>query len=281
LLESLSSARLTKRKGGDKLRLTVEDIVKLTLSPNVKLPVFYAMDFTRLPPVDVKHCDVEAILVELQGLRQEVRTLADLQREVDDFRDQLADMASLRAEVVSLQLAVSQVDAKVHFPALSSSAAAVTATAPPAVEAQPMSYNAVATDLRRIGLKSQKKPVVGTATTQSRIKSDATKWSIDVFVSRLHPAIDDDDVMECVTTTVPGVSSNNVTCKRLKSRYEASYASYYVCVSVDSDIMRDTIDKLTSEDSWPSGILVRRYFRQKNRRTRIIQLYVQFLPILT
>ena len=140
----------------------------------------------------------------------------------------------------------------------------MTATAPPADDVQPMSYNAVATDLKRTGLKSQKKPVVGTATTQSRIKSVATKRSIDVFVSRLHPATDDDDVMECVATIVPSANSNNVTYKRLESRYEALYASYYVCVSVDSDIMRDTIDKLMSEDSWPSGILVRRYFRPKN-----------------
>jgi len=168
------------------------------------------------------YIDVASILVELQELRQEVRMLANLQREVDDLRDQLADMASLRAEVVSLQLAVSQV---VSCRQLSSSAAALTATAPPADEAQPMSYNAVAIDLKRTGLKSQKKPVVGTATTQSRIKSVDTKRSIDVFVSRLHPATDDDDVIEYVATIVPGVNSNSVTCKRLKSRYEALYAS--------------------------------------------------------
>ena len=212
--------------------------MKLTLSPNVNLPVFYAVDLARLPPVDVKHCDVAAILVELQALRQEVRILANLQQEVDDLRHQLVDMTSLRA---SLQLAVSQVNNNDHFPVLPSSAAAVSATATSVNKAQPMSFTAVASDLRMTGMKPQRKPVVGTANNHGRIKSVTTKRSIDVFISRLHPATDDDDVMACVTAIVPGASSDNVTCKRLKSRYETLYASYYVCVSVDSDTMRDTI----------------------------------------
>jgi len=61
--------RLPKRQGPNKLRSTVEDIVKAVLNPTVNLPEFHATNLSRLPPVDITHCDTAAILKELQGLR--------------------------------------------------------------------------------------------------------------------------------------------------------------------------------------------------------------------
>ena len=55
LLDPLLSAHLPKRKSADKLRATVEDIVKALLNPPVDLPTFYAVSIARLPPVDAKH----------------------------------------------------------------------------------------------------------------------------------------------------------------------------------------------------------------------------------
>jgi len=69
---------LQKRKGSNRIISTVEDIVKLILNPKVKLPTFFASTLSRLPPVDIKHCDISAILLELQGLRSEVRDIAKL-----------------------------------------------------------------------------------------------------------------------------------------------------------------------------------------------------------
>jgi len=57
-----SGRRLPKRKGQDRLRHTVENIVKVVLDPSRQLPVFYAVDLARLPPVDVTHCDISALL---------------------------------------------------------------------------------------------------------------------------------------------------------------------------------------------------------------------------
>ena len=71
-----------KRRGDDKYRSTVEDITKAMLNPRLTLPIFYATDLNRLPPVDIKHCDVSAILVELQALRSEIRNMRQLQNEV-------------------------------------------------------------------------------------------------------------------------------------------------------------------------------------------------------
>jgi len=60
------------------------------------LPIFYAVKIARLPPVDAKHCDMSAVLIELQGLRKLVRDIQKLQEEVCVLRQQLVDMVSLR-----------------------------------------------------------------------------------------------------------------------------------------------------------------------------------------
>jgi len=57
-LDTVLEIRLPKRKGGDKCRTTLEDIVKACLDPSNALPVYYAVDLSRLPPVNAKHCDV-------------------------------------------------------------------------------------------------------------------------------------------------------------------------------------------------------------------------------
>jgi len=65
------------------MRLTLEDILKVTLDPTARLPSYYASNLARLPPVHVSHCDVSAILREPQAIRQDARLVADLRAEVD------------------------------------------------------------------------------------------------------------------------------------------------------------------------------------------------------
>jgi len=71
LLEN-TGRRIPRRQGANRRGATVEDVVKAILDPERSLPVFYAIDWSRLPPTDVTHCDVSAILTELQSLRREV-----------------------------------------------------------------------------------------------------------------------------------------------------------------------------------------------------------------
>jgi len=66
LLES-AGHKMHKRKGADKLRSTVEDLLKMVVDPHAILPTFYAVDLARLPPVDVSHCDMSAVLLELRS----------------------------------------------------------------------------------------------------------------------------------------------------------------------------------------------------------------------
>jgi len=68
------------QKSTERLKLTVENIVKCVQSPTVKLPEFHAKNLARLPPVDATHCDVAAILVELRALRTEVRGMSEVKK---------------------------------------------------------------------------------------------------------------------------------------------------------------------------------------------------------
>ena len=85
LIEQFAPKRLIKRQGSTAHKSTLEDILKLLLDPSVKVPEFYAVDLSRLPPVVADHCDVSAILKELHLLRHEVRMMSQLKDEVDDL----------------------------------------------------------------------------------------------------------------------------------------------------------------------------------------------------
>jgi len=56
----------------DKHKSTIEDLVKVCLNPNVVLPTSCAVDMSCLPPVSANHCDMSAVLLELQSLRSEL-----------------------------------------------------------------------------------------------------------------------------------------------------------------------------------------------------------------
>lgn len=108
---------------------------------------------------------------------------------------------------------------------------------------------------------------MGKLVSNSRLKSVATvpkKRLIDIFVSRLHPSTMPEDLQQCVVDALPEMTSDAVKCHRLKSRYESLYCSYYVSISVDAVDMKFALDKLMSADTWPEGLLVRRYFKPKD-----------------
>ena len=65
---------------------TVKDIIKVCLDPAIELPAFLAVDLSRLPPVEATHCDITAILRELQLLRHEVRQISSLREEVTNLK---------------------------------------------------------------------------------------------------------------------------------------------------------------------------------------------------
>ena len=96
LLSEVSGRRLIQRQGSDMKRSTLQDIIKVLLNPTSDLPRFYALELARLPPVDITHCDVSAILQELQSLRCEVREISNLKVEIDVLRKRSEEIDQLR-----------------------------------------------------------------------------------------------------------------------------------------------------------------------------------------
>ena len=260
-LDTVLEIRLPKRKGGDKCRTTLEDIVKACLDPSNALPVYYAVDLSRLPPVNAKHCDVTAILMELQSLRAEVREIGNLQQEVIQLKVELEKMKGNKTSSPSV--------ANVNHVA---SAAAGTATGESAEgndrQMGPSAYVQMAKELQRVGLaaaprnKTVKKPVVGTSSS-SRLKSVLIYRHVDIFVSPLSPHTTEAELANCIE--VKGtVKVHDIVCGKLQSRYEHLYKSYYVSVRVESQDMKSAIDTFMAPNTWSSGVLVRRYFKPKN-----------------
>lgn len=282
--------RMPKRKGADKCRATVEDLVRIVLNPDYanSLPVFYATNLARLPPVDLKHCDTAALLVEIQSLRAEVRALKALKDDVINLQQQLSTMAlrsSLTNDVADLRREMSEIknsmaagttlDADSHsFPEVGRGTlhgSEQSAVGTSILIGRPIgtSYAAQVRALRDVGMsrenrKPQVKHVVGLSTANQRVKSVQTCRTIDIFVSRLDPSTDDESIVECISAVKGDLNVFDVKCVRLKSRYEELYCSYHVAVDICAGDMKKGIELLLCADSWPVGVYLRRYFKPKN-----------------
>ena len=78
--------------------------------------------------------------------------------------------------------------------------------------------------------KSAAKPVIGTSTLNSSIKSVNTYRSVDIFVSRLHSLTSSEKIMDLVDSVKGDLSVQNVVCEKLNSRFEYLYSSYHVAI---------------------------------------------------
>ena len=100
--------------------------------------------------------------------------------------------------------------------------------------------------------------------TNTELKSVATVREVNIFVSRLHPTTVADELHECVAEAVGCVSVKSIICNKLNSKFADLYSSYHVAVKVNANDFSTAIDILNAPDSWPSGALVRRYFKPRN-----------------
>ena len=79
----------------------------------------------------------------------------------------------------------------------------------------------------------------------------------------MHPATMDKDLLQCVLVMTDMVSIVDVTCTRLKSKYEALYSLYYVAIKVNSTVPKHVREMLMSE-VWPNRVFVKRYFKNRD-----------------
>lgn len=105
--------------------------------------------------------------------------------------------------------------------------------------------------------------------TRSALKTASRRQSnIHLFVTRLSTGTRAADVADSVRTTLLAASGGTIVspiieCEPLETKYN-SYMSFHVSVCADQANKANVISVLNSADSWPTGVLVRRYFLKKN-----------------
>ena len=249
-----------KYTGSDKDKKFVTDIIKVCLDSNVHLPTLCALKLDRLPPVDINHVDVSALLQELSLLQQEVKTTCQLRTEMTELRTSM-ELLKTRfrstAEFLPLMEATNVTD---------SDGPATGNTTRPTVK----SYTDHAKELRDSGLRVQTRPahvpVVGSSTTctNKSVKAVHTVCKINVLVSHLHPMTAVSEVKDCVNEIKSdSLPVHDVQCVKLKARYEHLYSSFHVEIHVSSSDMKRALELYVANESWPNGVFVRRYFPKK------------------
>jgi len=276
-----TGVRLPKRnRSSDRLRLTMEDIVKCVLDPSVQLPEFHAKNLARLPPVDVSHCDVSAILLELRALRAEVRSMGQIAATVEMLKTELDELKTsvtdIRAQVDVLQ----STSVNRQWPSHHSSNATMD-DFPPLTAVSGDSHFSTVKPMKRLQSVQQAndavpkrvakpmKTVIGASSQNQHVKSVITSRCVDVFISRLHPHTSENELLDCVneTAALRNIKTIQVSCSKLKSKYVELYSSFYVSVRVEAQQFKDAVDAFMSAESWPTGVLVKRFFKPKNGGT--------------
>lgn len=264
--------RMSKRQGADSARKTLEDIVKQCVDPNTQLPVFYATDLSRLPPVDATHCDVSALLKEIQALRAEVREVTQLKTEIEYLKAEVLALSQIRNEIDSMKHQFVK-PTNEHSPSTADNSV-MPNPATDLIGPIKTSFAAVAGDLVRAVNKGEKpfavkpnrrpnrrpEPICGKAIGQSTMAVDGMR-RCNIFMTRFCPETTTGDIESLVNNVLPKLSS--VKVEKQKTRFD-SYSSFSLEICVARSNFDELIDAVYSADTWPTGILVRRFYRSKN-----------------
>ena len=228
-----------------------------------------------LPPVDATHCDISAILLELQGLRLEVRDMGQMKDEIHALKVELEELKSTVAEYRTQAgecpgFRVPEWPNHNHnnstaslddFPPLTAVTSVQSAGALPPPHVNTTSK----TTSQDYGKKPTKKVIIGASSSNQLVKSASTTRCVDIFISRLHPQTSGNEMVDCANeiAAMTGIKVD-VQASKLKSKYESLYSSFYVSIRVASVNFKTAIDLFMSAEAWPSGVLVKRYFKPKN-----------------
>ena len=88
---------------------------------------------------------------------------------------------------------------------------------------------------------------------------------MDVFISRLPPETVENELLEYAKVCCYRWRKDvDMSCSKLKSKYEYLYSSFYVSVRVESMQFKKAIDLYMSPEAWPVGVLVKRFFKPRN-----------------
>jgi hypothetical protein len=104
--------------------------------------------------------------------------------------------------------------------------------------------------------------ICGCCKDNLKVKSVATKRSIDIFVYRLDPCTNTEEVVGCVQDILgdSGILPPDIVCEKFVSMHTDLYASFHVSIRVELTTFKQCLDRVSTADMWPYGVFVKRYF---------------------
>jgi len=197
--------RLPKPRGSvkDVCVRSIAAMIKICLDPTVQLPSFCAVNLARLPPVHVEHADISALILEVSALRRKVRDVLQLKEEVKQLKAMLGSTApvSVPALATNCQIPNSNLtDAITNIPTF--------ADLTTEIARDPTAFKSVVK-------KRANKLIVGKSSVKQEVKAVSTTRNVDVFVSRLHPETQSDDLECCVKSTKTDFAIIDIICNKV------------------------------------------------------------------
>ena len=265
--------RLAKHRGPEEERVkkTLIDMTRVLLDPEANLPIFYAVNLNRIPPVGVEHIDVCALATEVSALRAEVRSFTQLRSDIRDIRSALplATQQEVRGRISCTQDTTTDATRAASQEVLPDEATIAQPTAASLSYARVVCESTSPTVPNRLNypLKNTKAlPVIGKGQGR-KLKSVPQKKHIELFVTRLDPATRASEVQESITDIMKAddglsVDVSDVTCLSLETKH-TSYASFHLSITLNASSYQRAFGILMSADVWPDGALVRRFFHRK------------------
>lgn len=245
-------------KGTNKIPDTINDVIGWLhdLSAD-EIPDFVSRGL-KVPPVDAKNFDLSAVLIELRTLSSKVDKIQNMQCLIDELQLEIAKMKSNLNDQLNNDFPILVPDTPVFSSCQSCTVPktlfsdVVNATP---VQIRPTTTLRAAPIPQRQGIKKQMKAIIGNATKfVDKLTSVRTYRPLHIFVTRLSPLTECDDIVSFMKSE----HEKDVTCEKLKTKFD-TYSSFKVSTTYEHS------ELVMSPDSWPKGILIRKYFEPKAR----------------
>lgn len=286
--------RMTKRTGVNRNTTNMDDIMKamFLLSPEV-FPTFVAHDISRLAPVNCDSIDMISVLNQVESLRNEVRTLQQVKRDVEiikaaldvpditptnstsehtetDTDANLIDRTVLDADVESHVTVIGEPNRPV--PAMTDTEPKIVNNAsadkpnPNPYTHQPSFAGVVGNSDTEWKLVQRKRKndgrtreplVIGTSKPTAKVRATDFSNPNDLHLTKMSQDQTADDFIEHVKV----ISDIDIKCVQLKTR-RSTWTSFKL--TVDS---RDK-DKLLKSDVWPDGCEVYKWNNNKRPNSK-------------
>lgn len=301
-----SKKRLQRRQGDPKLtkKKNIEDIYDVIANCDInKLPIFVARDLQNIPPVDLTHIDVSTLTSDIRDLKKSNQQASncdissdllniknelrmETKQEIEEMKDQLASIHALLKQTAPKSSCMTQdnnhsstviIDGNdegvieerhENSPETSWSEVVRRKNRPPSpkqVRSVTFMDNREENYTSAIGSRSNqlqgtvtnRRPslLLGTGRSSNIAAVKKRTWSL--FISRANTETTSDDIVYHVRSIMPRA---NVECNQLQTRYN-TYKSFKL------NVVCENIETLMDPNSWPEGILVRKFFTPRSNST--------------